>query len=136
MKQTVFSSGIDTPEAYQKRLENFKSMHHSQCVFNKKSPVSSLRFRFKDGGVLSGEFTCSEEHQGYDRMVHGGILAAIVDASMAQCLMGHDVVAYTTDLNLKYRNAILINQLVFLETSIEKVNIWQTLHNAMRSGSE
>ena len=72
---------------------------------------------------MSGEFTCSEEHQGYDRMVHGGILAAIVDASMAQCLMGHGIAGYTTDLNLRYCKPVLINQPVTITTTLEDVNI-------------
>jgi acyl-coenzyme A thioesterase PaaI-like protein len=44
-------------------------------------------------------------------MVHGGVLAAIIDSSMAQCLMGHEVVAYTAELSIKYRKPVLIQLL-------------------------
>jgi acyl-coenzyme A thioesterase PaaI-like protein len=62
-------------------------------------------------------------HQGYDGMAHGGILSAIIDASMAQCLMGHGVVGYTTDLSIKYRKPVLIDKPVALTTSITDIGI-------------
>ena len=123
MKNKTCSTDLYTPEYYQMQLEHLKSIHHSQCVFNRKPPVASLIFKFVEGGVLSGEFTCTEEHQGYDAMVHGGILSAIADASMAQCLMGHGVVGYTTDLSIKYRKPVLINLPTRVETVIEETSI-------------
>jgi len=85
--------------------------------------VPGLRFSFDDTGRLHGEFTCEDGHQGYDGMVHGGVIAAITDASMAQCLMGHDIVAYTADLTIKYRKPVKTHQPTVLTTHIETVNV-------------
>jgi acyl-coenzyme A thioesterase PaaI-like protein len=123
MKYKALNSALDKPERFHERLEHLKSIHHSECVFNRNPPVPSLQFRFKEGGILTGEFTGTEAHQGYKNMVHGGILAAMIDASMAQCLMGHGVAAYTTDLNLKFRKPVLINRQAIVETTIEEVDI-------------
>ena len=111
-----------TPEIFQKRLEQIKALRHSNSIFNTRPPIPDLEFMFDKHGVLSGKFTGNNEHQGYDTMVHGGLLAAVVDASMTQCLMGHGITAYTTDLSLKYRKPVKINKTAFLETRIEKVN--------------
>ena len=76
------------------------------------SIVPGLRFRFADSGVLHGQFNCSDFQQA---MIHWvmGVIAAIIDASMAQCLMGHGIVGYTVDLTVKYRKPVIINQLAY-----------------------
>jgi len=108
---------------YEGNLKRFSDIHHSQCLFNRQPPiVPGLRFSFNDSGALLGEFTCNGFQQGYDEMVHGGVIAAIVDASMAQCLMGHGVVGYTVKLSVKYRKPVLIRTKTTLTTSITVVN--------------
>jgi acyl-coenzyme A thioesterase PaaI-like protein len=97
--------------------ENQRS-YHSNCLFLNDPPVKGLRFFFSEDGVLKGRFICSEKHQGYDSIVHGGIIASIVDASMTQCCMGHGIVAYTADLSIRYRNPLKINTSAALETRI------------------
>ena len=66
---------------------------------------------------------CRENHQGYDRIVHGGITAAIIDASMAQCCMGHGMVAYTAKLAIRYREPLKILVPTLLETRLVKKSV-------------
>ncbi len=109
---------------YEKKLAELKTLHHSQCIFNRQPLlVPALRFWFDDNGVFHGTFTCNQNQQGYDNMVHGGIIASIIDASMAQCLMGHGVVAYTTDLAIRYRKPVFIGKTATLKTLIKAVNV-------------
>jgi acyl-coenzyme A thioesterase PaaI-like protein len=103
---------------YDLALKQLKKAHHSQCVFQCNAPADSLCFRFTEDGTLTGTFLCTSEHQGYDGIVHGGVIAAIIDASMAQCCMGHGFVAYTTDLSIRYRLPVSINTPCVLETRI------------------
>lgn len=110
--------------SYDQNLARLRSEHHSQCLFNREPAlVPGLRFWFDNAGVLSGEFNCNGFQQGYDNMVHGGVVAAIVDASMAQCLMGHAIVGYTMELSIKYRKPVLIRSLASLKTWIKEVAI-------------
>jgi len=107
---------------YERNLKQLKDIHHSQCLFNRQpSIVPELRFYFSDSGDLLGEFTCNGSLQGYDEMVHGGVIAAIIDASMAQCVMGHGVVGYTADLSVRYRKPVMIRTKTALKTSITAV---------------
>ncbi len=103
---------------YDLTLKELKDAHHSQCVFQHNTPVDNLHFRFSEDGALMGKFLCSIEHQGYDGIVHGGIISAVIDASMAQCCMGHGFVAYTTDLSVRYRRPVGINTPCILQTRI------------------
>ncbi len=123
MKYKLQLPDPDPAQSLQRKLDYFKSTYHSQCIFTKNPPVPGLEFSFQNNGILYGEFTCTNQHQGYNDMVHGGILAAIVDASMAQCLMGHGIIGYTTDLNIKYCKPFIINNPATLETAIHEVNV-------------
>jgi len=106
---------------FTRNLNELKTLHHSQCLFNRLPPViPDLSFNFDNDGILHGEFTCSNLFQGYDEMMHGGIIAAIIDASMAKCLMGHRVVAYTAELKIKYRKHVMINKKATLCTTIKE----------------
>jgi hypothetical protein len=108
---------------YELNLQTLKALHHSRCLFNLNPPVPDLLFRFNDQGLLLGEFTCNGYHQGYDNMVHGGVISSIVDASMVQCLMGHGIVGYTADFSIKYHKPVMIGRKATLETSVVAVNL-------------
>ncbi|MBD3241013.1 MAG: hypothetical protein GF331_10545 [Chitinivibrionales bacterium] len=114
---------------YRERRERLAADHHAQCMFRHNPPVDDLCFAFRSDGVLLSEFVCDDRHQGYERMVHGGLIAAVVDASMAQCLMGHGIVAYTTDLSLRYRSPVEVNRQVVVETRITEVAMGSMLYH-------
>jgi acyl-coenzyme A thioesterase PaaI-like protein len=103
---------------YECTLKKLQDAHHAQCIFRHNPPVDNLRFSFSEDGTLTGSFVCSTEHQSYNGIVHGGIIAAIIDASMAQCCMGHGIVAYTTNLSIRYRDPVRIGIPTSLETRI------------------
>jgi acyl-coenzyme A thioesterase PaaI-like protein len=104
--------------SFERSLGALSARHHAGCVFKCNSPVENLRFRFNEHGELQGEFHADERHQSYDAMMHGGLAAAIIDASMVQCLMGHGVVAYTAELNLRYRDSVRLHTPTRVETRI------------------
>jgi acyl-coenzyme A thioesterase PaaI-like protein len=108
----------DPVNNYDVALKDLRDIHHSKCFFHHAPPVDNLRFYFAQDGTLLGRFVCSAEHQGYDGVVHGGIIAAIIDASMVQCCMGHGVAAYTADLSVRYRDPLRISTPSLLETRI------------------
>ncbi len=94
--------------------------HHKNCLFKKLLKEDGrLSFSFDNKGNLIGKFYCHEIYQGYDNRIHGGIIAAIIDESMVHCLMGHDIVGVTTNINIKYRLPIYLNQHIEIITSIE-----------------
>lgn len=112
-----------TRNRFDKKCQALRRHYHANCLFNRfPSPVPGLAFAFDDAGILRGEFACTGYQQGYDGMVHGGVIAAIIDASMAQCLMGHGVVGLTTHLSIKYRKPVTIREKAIVETTIREVH--------------
>jgi acyl-coenzyme A thioesterase PaaI-like protein len=54
------------------------------------------------------EFIPQADHQGYDGVVHGGILAALLDDAMANCLWLRGVPAVTAKMALRYREPVQV----------------------------
>jgi uncharacterized protein (TIGR00369 family) len=77
---------------------------HGSCIVCGTRNPSSLRLRFDaDGeGGVTGRFRPSQRLQGYADRVHGGVVAAVMDAAMTHCLFLHGVRAVTADLHVRY----------------------------------
>jgi len=123
----------DAFEAIRTRL---RKRFHSKCIFNGNPITQGLEFAFRDNGALTAIFTLGPQHMGYDGVAHGGVIAAIIDASMAQCLMGHGIVGYTIELNVKYRKSLRIGSVARLETVIlgKEIGILHSLRTEIRQG--
>lgn len=103
------------------QLSILKRHYHSRCIFSRASPFDGLEFEFQQDGMLYGTIVFKNIHQGYDNMVHGGLVSSIVDASMTQCLFGHDIVAYTADLSIRYKKPVYLNTLTVFKTKIVSI---------------
>ncbi|MDR3348023.1 MAG: PaaI family thioesterase [Acidaminococcales bacterium] len=83
---------------------------------------AGLKLEFTlEQGIYSAVFTPRREHQGYDGMVHGGIIAALLDEVMGDYvyeLTGQK--AFTARLQLRYRQAAPIGQPLKAESSVLK----------------
>ncbi len=77
---------------------------HVRCLLcGKQNPWSlNLSFRSKGAGVVSAEFHPHHGLQGYANILHGGVIAALLDAAMTHCLFHHSVQAVTGDLHVRF----------------------------------
>ena len=124
--------------SYDATLERLKEIYHSQCLFKYNALLEDLHFYFSNDGTLMCTFSCSAEHQSYDGMIHGGIISAIIDASMVQCCMGHGVIAYTADLSIRYRKSMKINIRSMLQTRIVSIHrgVLYSLESSITQGDQ
>ena len=111
-------------EKYSEKWSFLKKEYHHKCIFNDLHGFMGrdLEVDFDKNGNLVGNFFCHDRYQGYDGLVHGGVLAALLDATMVQCLMGHGVVAYTARMNIRYINPVKLGQRVKIFCSIKQVH--------------
>jgi uncharacterized protein (TIGR00369 family) len=53
-------------------------------------------------GVVTTRFQAHAGLQGYEGILHGGVIAALLDAAMTHCLFYHGVRAVTGDLRVRF----------------------------------
>jgi len=81
---------------------------HSCCILCGSLNPRSLNLSFEDteeGGVTT-RFQTGEELQGYDHLLHGGIIAALLDSAMTHCLFHKGIHAVTGDLHVRFLKPI------------------------------
>jgi len=67
----------------------------------------NISFRL-DGDICRAEFTPAHDHQGYDGVIHGGILYSLLDDVMANCLFLNGIRAYTAKCEICYRDPLSV----------------------------
>ncbi len=114
---------MNIADNYKQRWSLLKKKYHTKCIFDELHSVigKDLQVRFDNKGLLAADFFCHERYQGFNGIMHGGVLSALLDATMAQCLFGHGVVAYTTHMNIKYHTPVKLRQNVTIRCEIKEV---------------
>ena len=84
---------------------------HTECFACAPTHEQGLHLQFESSGIQT---TCHTEitkaHQSYNGVVHGGILATLLDATMIQCLhhaFGGDPL--TSKLDIRWRSIVQID---------------------------
>jgi uncharacterized protein (TIGR00369 family) len=76
-------------------------------VCGKKNPVG-LKIDFKinaETRSIFGSFTPSRDHQGYEGIVHGGILSSLLDEAMAKLAYSLGTPAVTAEITVKFKTS-------------------------------
>ena len=68
----------------------------------------------------------SKEHQGWDGIVHGGIIASMLDGSMVYACKSIDLVCFTAELTVRYKKPVPINRQVALIATIKDQRKWMS----------
>ena len=84
-----------------------------------------LRFTNSAPGEVTAEYTVSEEYQGYPGVVHGGIVAAMLDEAAGRSHMGGDPprFMFTARLNVQYRKNVPVGQPLHLVGKAGKTRV-------------
>lgn len=82
-------------------------------VCGKENPKGlKLDIKKKDGFTYA-EFSLDRNYEGYPNIIHGGIIAAILDDVMANTMFLDGYILYTVELNVKYLKHCLVNERLF-----------------------
>lgn len=93
---------------------------HSRCLLCGESNPWSLKLSFSPAadGAVTARFTADPRLQGYEGILHGGVIASLLDAAMTHCLFHHGIEALTADLHIRYAQAIPCDARIDLWASI------------------
>ena len=77
---------------------------HEWCLFcGAKNPESfGLCFKRETDGTVYTRFQGYGNLQGYDGILHGGVIASLLDVAMTHCLFHQGIQAVTGDLHVRY----------------------------------
>lgn len=92
-------------------LERLRQETHSRCVVCSPANLLGLKIEFSlnADGSIQGQFFGNSMLQGYDGMLHGGVIAALLDGAMTNCLFAHGFVAVTAELKVRYHQAVTVD---------------------------
>ncbi|MFQ5635081.1 MAG: PaaI family thioesterase [Gammaproteobacteria bacterium] len=88
----------------------------NNCFVCGPSNPEGLRIDYRmDGDVCRAAFTPRENHVGYDRMLHGGIMFSTLDDVMANWLFLQGARAHTAKCEIRYRRPVTVGTPLQLE---------------------
>ena len=98
----ITSVTTDNPKSLSHRND------HDWClVCGESNPWSAkLEFQADDNGVVSASFQSHRYLQGYKGIMHGGVIAALLDAAMTHCLFYHNVQGLTCNLQVRFVHSV------------------------------
>lgn len=98
-------------KSYEQCLES-----HSQCIVcsdGHENPHSmQLKFTSISDHEVLASYAVSEYHQGYSRLLHGGLASTLLDAAMTHCLLNKGIEALTAELNVRFHVPVFVGDSV------------------------
>ncbi|BDU77092.1 PaaI family thioesterase [Mesoterricola sediminis] len=107
------AGGLDPRiEAAQVRLDAMSRRHHPHCVVCWDRHPFGLKVDYRVTGEhrVAGVFDCGKSYEGYENVLHGGVVSSLLDGAMASCMLARGIEAYTVELRLRFRRPALIGE--------------------------
>lgn len=89
---------------------------YKQCFVCGEENSHGLKARFfvrEDGAVVS-EYIVDERFAGYAKVMHGGILASLLDEVMIKAVLKDDIIAVTASMEIKFKKPVYVGQTIKL----------------------
>lgn len=93
-------------------------LHHDCFACGHGEDGLGLTFDRNGVDTVSAEWFCEERYQSYPGIVHGGIIATILDCAMTNCLLMKGISAVTADMHVKYREPLRVGGMVTVRASL------------------
>jgi uncharacterized protein (TIGR00369 family) len=77
-----------------------------------------LKFHKEEDGSVLGDFFADRKFESYSGIVHGGIIATLLDSAITHCLFVKGIPAVTGRLSIKYSIPIRTGSVVRLEAKV------------------
>ncbi|MBN2378134.1 MAG: PaaI family thioesterase [Sedimentisphaerales bacterium] len=93
-------------------LAEVRRQVHRDCVvcsFRNEQGLH-LDFHAADNGEVTADFIYDKSYQGYPGLLHGGVISAILDGAMTNCLFARGCVAVTADFRIRFRHPVIVGQ--------------------------
>jgi acyl-coenzyme A thioesterase PaaI-like protein len=96
------------------------------CGFNNKVGLN-LNFELdRENHQASCSTIISDKYQGWDGIVHGGIIASMLDGSMVYACRSMDLACITAELTVRYKKPVPVNTPVKIIAKVKDQIQWMS----------
>lgn len=97
-----------------------KRPSHQHCILCGTTPLLGLKLNFyaDNNQQVWAHFKSSTAQQGYQGILHGGFLSALLDSSMCQALFNKNIEAVTADMNIRFLHEVKVNSHILMTGKI------------------
>jgi len=113
-----------TTESRQALLEQTRAQAHGHCVVcgHADGHAPRLRFAVVDDGSVQATFQPDPAYEGYHGILHGGVIAALLDAAMTNCLFARGRHGLTAELCVRFRHPVVSDTLLQLRAYVARAS--------------
>ncbi len=79
----------------------------------------ALRYESQPDGSVSAKFLGHSALEGYSGVLHGGLIATLLDGAMTHCLFARGIRGLTAELKVRYRERVVAAEEVILRAWLE-----------------
>jgi len=89
-------------------LRGIRARTHPNCVVCGAANGRGLRLEFhrSGDGSVQATFDCENAYEGYANVLHGGVVSALFDGAMMNCLFAHGHPGVTAELTVRFRHPV------------------------------
>ena len=111
-----------TTETQQDALREIGSRAHANCVVCGTANGRGLQlvFHLCDDGSVQATFDCERAYEGYANVLHGGVVSALLDGAMTNCLFSHGHPGVTAELLVRFRHPVYTDATATVRAWIER----------------
>lgn len=100
------------------KLSRLRRLGHRKCLAC-THPRLKLDFTMDGPHRLRSSIDFTDDMTSFNGMVHGGVLALLVDEAMTCALMAEGHYGATAELNLRYRRPVRVEQTVYILVTVD-----------------
>jgi acyl-coenzyme A thioesterase PaaI-like protein len=83
--------------------------------------------------MIEASFDCRADLQGYDGVLHGGVVCMLLDGAMTNCLFAQGRSAVTAEMQVRFRHPVQIHRRAVVRAWIESsIGVFQVLQAEIR----
>ena len=87
---------------------------HAGCMVcgdgGSEVPAFALRFAADATGGVLATFRTARRYQGYQGILHGGVISTLLDAAMVHCLFARGVTAVTAEMTVRFLREVPVDR--------------------------
>ncbi len=108
--------------ASQTLLDATRVSQHARCLLcSDGGPFGpKVDFHVQEDGSVRGRFACCEAYQSYPGILHGGVISALLDAAMTNCLFATGVAGVTGELVVRFLNPVHLHREAEITAKLER----------------